>query len=142
MADWIGRELQRSFTKATQAGEARLAKRPRAVDAYYDARKARLVVELSNGVILMLPPRLLQGLQDATPAQISKVKLTPFGTGLHWEELDADLSVAALASGAFGSKAWMSELARQAGSSTSARKVISSRENGKKGGRPRLHKNL
>ena len=141
MADWISRELQRSLTKATQAGEKRLAKQPRAVGAYYDARKARLVVELSNGVILMLPPRLLQGLQDATPAQISKVELTPRGTGLHWEDLDADLSVAALASGAFGSKAWMSELARHAGSSTSARKAISSRENGKKGGRPRLHKN-
>ena len=95
MTDWIRKELQRSFTKATQAGEARLAKRPQAVDAYYDARKARLVVELSNGVILMLPPHLLQGLQDATPAQISKVRLTPLGTGLHWEELDADLSVAA-----------------------------------------------
>jgi len=141
MADWISRELQRSLTKATLAGEKRLAKQPRAVDAYYDARKTRLVVELSNGVILMLPPRLLQGLQDATPAQISKVELTPLGTGLHWEELDADLSVTALASGAFGSKAWMSELARHAGSSTSARKAISSRENGKKGGRPRLHKN-
>ena len=141
MADWISRELQRSLTKATQAGEKRLAKQPRAVGAYYDARKARLVVELSNGVILMLPPRLLQGLQDATPAQISKVELTPLGTGLHWEALDADLSVAALASGAFGSKAWMSELARHAGSSTSARKAISSRENGRKGGRPRLHKN-
>jgi Protein of unknown function (DUF2442) len=141
MADWISKELQRSLTKATQAGEERLAKRPRAVKAYYDARKARLVVELSNGVILMLPPRLLQGLQDATPAKISKVELTPLGTGLHWEDLDADLSVAALASGAFGSKAWMSELARHAGSSTSARKATSSRENGKKGGRPRLHKN-
>ena len=95
MADWISRELQRSLTKATRAGEKRLAKQPRAVGAYYDARKARLVVELSNGVILMLPPRLLQGLQDATPAQISKVELTPLGTGLHWEELNADLSVAA-----------------------------------------------
>jgi hypothetical protein len=138
MADWISRELQRSFTKATQADEERLAKQPRAVEAYYDARKARLVVELNNGVIMMLPPRLLQGLQDATPAQISKVELTPLGIGLHWEELDADLSVAGLASGAFGSKAWMSELARYAGSRTSTRKAVSSRENGRKGGRPRL----
>lgn len=140
MVDWIQRELRRSLTRATRAGEERLAKQPRAVKADYDARKARLVVELTNGVILMLPPRLLQGLQEATPAQIAKVELTPLGTGLHWEELDVDLSVAGLASGAFGSKAWMSELARYAGSRTSARKAASSRENGKKGGRPRLHK--
>src|SRR5262249_32324333 len=111
-----------------------------AVKARYDARKGRLVVELNNGVILMLPPHLLQGLQAATAAQIAKVELSPLGTGLHWGELDADLSVAGLARGAFGSKAWMSELARHAGSRTSARKAASSRENGKKGGRPRLHK--
>lgn len=138
MADWAQKELRRSMARATHAGEEHLAKAPRAVDAYYDARKSRLVVELTNGVILMLPPRLLQGLQSATPAKIAKVELTPFGTGLHWEELDVDLRVAGLASGAFGSKSWMSELARHAGSRTSARKAASSRENGKKGGRPRL----
>jgi Protein of unknown function (DUF2442) len=90
----------------------------------------------------MLPPKLLQGLKDATAAQLHKVELTPLGTGLHWEGLDADLSVAGLAAGVFGSNAWMSELARQAGSRTTVRKAISSRENGKRGGRPRLRKFL
>jgi hypothetical protein len=94
------------------------------------------VIELTNGVILMLPPRLLQGLKNATAAQLGKVELTPLGTGLHWEALDADLSVAGLAAGVFGSKVWMSELARYAGSRTSARKASSSRLNGKRGGRP------
>ena len=61
------------------------------------------------------------------------MELTPLGTGLHWEALDADLSVAGLAAGIFGSKAWMSELARYAGSRTSARKASSSRLNGKRG---------
>lgn len=140
MVEWIQKELKRSLTRATKAGEEGLARQPRAIKAKYDARKARLVVELTNGVILMLPPQLLQGLQSATPAQIAKVKLSPLGSGLHWAELDADLSVAGLASGAFGSRIWMSELARFAGSRTSARKEASSRENGKKGGRPRLRK--
>jgi hypothetical protein len=140
MGEWIHKELERSFAQATKAGEERLAKQPRAIKAKYDSRKVRLVVELTNGVILMLPPKLLQGLQSATPAQIAKVEITPLGTGLHWEELDADLSVAGLASGAFGSKVWMSELARHAGSRTSVRKGTSSRENGKKGGRPRVRK--
>jgi hypothetical protein len=140
MGEWIHKELERSFAQSTRAGEVRLAKQPRAIKAKYDSRKARLVVELTNGVILMLPPKLLQGLRSATPAQIAKVEITPLGTGLHWEELDADLSVAGLASGAFGSKVWMSELARHAGSRTSVRKGASSRENGKKGGRPRVRK--
>jgi len=120
--------------------EARLATQPLAAKAHYDSRKARLVVELTNGVILMLPPKLLQGLKGATAAQLARVKITPLGTGLHWEALDADLGVADLAAGIFGSKSWMSELARLAGSRTSVRKAISSRENGKRGGRPRLQK--
>jgi hypothetical protein len=91
----------------------------------------------TNGVILMLPPKLLQGLKDATAMQLAKVELSSLGTGLHCEALDADLGVAELAAGIFGSKTWMSELARFAGSKTSARKASSSRENGKRGGRPR-----
>jgi hypothetical protein len=140
MGDWIKAELSRSYERATKAGEARLAKQPRAAKAHYDARKSRLVIELTNGVILMLPPKLLQGLKNATAAQLGKVELTPLGTGLHWEALDADLSVAGLAAGVFGSKSWMSELARYAGSHTSARKAVTSRQNGKRGGRPRLRK--
>jgi hypothetical protein len=140
MADWIDREITRAYERATKAGEVRLARQPRAARAHYDARKARLVVELTNGVILMLPPKLLQGLEGASAAQLAKVEITPLGAGLHWEALDADLGVSELAAGIFGSKAWMSELARLAGSRTSARKAASSRENGKRGGRPRLRK--
>ena len=142
MANRINNEISRSYDRATKAGEAKLATQPRAAKAHYDARKARLVVELTNGVILMLPPKLLQGLRGATTAQLSEVELSPMGTGLHWEALDADFGVAELAAGIFGSKSWMSELARCAGSKTSARKASSSRENGKRGGRPRLQKSL
>ncbi len=140
MTDWIDSEISRSYSRATRAGEARLAQQPRAAKAHYDARKARLVVELTNGVILMLPPKLLQGLEGATAAQLAKVQISPLGTGLHWDALDPDLGVAELATGIFGSKTWMSELARQAGARTSTRKAASSRENGKRGGRPRLRK--
>jgi len=136
MVDWVEGELRRSYRRASRTGESRLAAEPRAVRARYDARKARLVVELSNGVVLMLPPELLQGLRGASIAQLSKVEVTPLGGGLRWEALDVDLRVAGLASGVFGSRAWMSELARQAGSRTSRRKAAAARENGKRGGRP------
>ena len=84
MSDWINNEITRSYNRASKAGEARLATQPRAAKAHYDSRKARLVVELTNGVILMLPPKLLQGLKDASAAELAKVELTPLGTGLHW----------------------------------------------------------
>jgi hypothetical protein len=137
MSDWVDRELRRSFRRASRVGEAVRSGALRAVGARYDARKQRLVVELANGVVLMLPPRLLQGLQDATPGQLARVRLSPQGGGLRWDELDVDLGVAGLAAGVFGSRIWMSELARQAGSRTSPRKAAAARENGRRGGRPR-----
>ncbi len=137
MADWVDEELGRSLRRANRRGEAAADSGLRAVRARFDARNRRLVVELANGVVLALPPRLLQGLGDASPASLAKVELTPMGLGLRWEELDVDLSVSGLAAGVFGSKGWMSELARHAGSRTSSRKAASSRENGKRGGRPK-----
>ena len=136
MADWINKEVTRAYERATKAGEARLMSAPCAANAYYDARKAQLVVELTNGVILMLPPTLLQGLQDAVAAQLAEVELTPLGTELHWESLDADLGFAELASSIFGSKTWMREWARIAGSRTSTRKAAFLRVRGKLGGQP------
>jgi len=54
-------------------------------------------VELSDGRTLGVPlawfPRLLR----ATPAQRERVELSR--TGLHWEELDEDISVAGLLAG-------------------------------------------
>jgi len=79
MGDWINNELARSYRRATKAGEARLATQPLASRAYYDAHKARLVVELTNGVILIMPPKLLQGLKGATAAQITKVEINANG---------------------------------------------------------------
>lgn len=58
------------------------------------------------------------------------------GFGLHWEALDVDLSIPTLMAGSFGTKAWMRELARRAGSVTSPAKAAAARVNGAKGGRP------
>lgn len=59
------------------------------------------------------------------------------GYGLHWESLDADLTVPGLLAGIFGSTAWMRELGRRGGSAASEAKARAARENGRKGGRPR-----
>jgi hypothetical protein len=56
------------------------------------------------------PYQLLQGLANGTPEQLSNVEITPTGSALHWESLDADLGITQLVSGLFGSKAWMTEL--------------------------------
>jgi hypothetical protein len=88
-------------------------------------------------VALDIPVAMIEGLGNARASVIAKVELIGNGTGLHWPELDLDVSVPDLVAGCFGTKAWMSALARQAGRSTSRAKAEAARRNGKLGGRPR-----
>jgi hypothetical protein len=109
-----------------------------AVSARYDRRRSRVVVVLNTGVELAFPPRLVEGLADASPDGLSDIEISPAGLGLHWPRLDADLYVPALLQGVFGSKGWMArQLGAEGGRSRTVAKVSASRENGRKGGRPR-----
>ena len=112
---------------------ARLAE-PRAQACRYDRVSGRIVVELTNGCIFAFPARLAEGLEDASDEQLAQVEIQGSGYGLHWEALDADLSVPGLLTGLFGTRAYM---ARQAGRATSPAKAAAARSNGLKGGRPR-----
>ena len=125
------------FAAAEARGKEQFDNEPRALSARYDAKSGRIVVELSNGATYAFPASLGQDLEAATEAQLAEVELNGAGFGLHWESLDVDLSIAGLLSGRFGNRAWMSELARRAGSITSPAKAAAARANGAKGGRPR-----
>lgn len=119
---------------ASERGRTALQSQPRAVAVRYDAKADRIIVDLTSGATFAFPPRLAQGLCDATPEQLAEVEVLGAGFGLHWETLDMDFTVAGLMNGVFGTAKWM---AARAGSATSKKKAAASRENGKKGGRPR-----
>ncbi|WP_372069214.1 DUF2442 domain-containing protein (plasmid) [Tistrella mobilis] len=109
-----------------------------AVAARYDRRTARVVVKLNTDVQISFPPRLAEGLAGASPEDLAVIEITPSGLGLHWPRLDADLYVPGLMTGQLGSKRWMAaQLGAAGGRVRSPAKVASSRENGRKGGRPR-----
>ena len=133
----ISPELIAQFDQARAAGKHAAETEPRAVKAWYAADSERVFIELTNGVMMGFPYQLLQGLANGTPEQLAEVEIMPTGSALHWESLDADLGVAQLVSGLFGSKAWMTELGRHGGKSKSDAKAQASRDNGKRGGRPR-----
>lgn len=107
---------------------------PRATAARYDGQLGQVVVDLTNGCSFTFPPRLAQGLESATDEQLAQVEILGAGYGLHWEALNADLSIPGLLAGLFGTKAYM---ARRAGEATSPAKAAAARTNGAKGGRPR-----
>lgn len=109
----------------------------RATSARYDRPSGRIVMELSNGYLYGFPAASIPELAKASAKQLSAVEVSPGGSGLHWEELDADLSVARLVLSALGRSQNLIELARIAGRTKSAAKAAASRANGAKGGRPR-----
>ena len=66
-------------------------------------RNGLMVVLMASGKQIRFPvtdnPRLAKG----TPAQLNHVEVSPFG--LHWPDLDEDLSFAGLLEGDWGQKA-------------------------------------
>ena len=123
-----------TYAAAVERGKQASALEPRAARARYDRRRDRIIVDLTNGCVFAFPPKLAQGLEDASAEQLAQVEILGAGYGLHWEALDVDLSIPGLLAGLFGTRAHM---ARIAGLATSPRKAAAARANGAKGGRPR-----
>ena len=130
-------ELDVQIAKAKAASKKADEEEPRAVSVRFDQSSGLIVIALKNGAFFSFPPNLVQGLGEAAPEDLDDVWLDPSGSSVHWDRLDADFNIAGLVTGIFGTKAWMSELGRKGGQVTSPTKAESSRNNGKKGGRPK-----
>jgi hypothetical protein len=122
------------FKAANARAAVMIARGPVARAARYDARRGLIVIALEGGCEFAFPVALAEGLADAPRSKLAKIKISPNGLGLHWPLLDADLYVI---EGAFGSRRWMQQIGKLGGSSHSAAKAKASRENGKRGGRPK-----
>ncbi len=131
------KRFDREFEEATRRGKEEQERGYLARSARYNRRTKRLDIELLNGLAFCIPVDLLQGIAGQPVSVIESVEIQGAGYGLHWESLDADLSVPNLVAGCFGSPTWMAALARQGGLAKTAAKRRAARENGKKGGRPR-----
>jgi len=108
---------------------------PRAVKAWYDAKRNLVMFQVRNGCVFGFPPSEGMGLETATPEQLARVDPDFWGgEALHWEELDADISVPGIMFDLLNVRGWY---AKWMGSATSEAKAAAARANGKKGGRPR-----
>jgi len=104
----------------------------------YDAKSRKIVVSLANGVDLAFPPAIAEGLEEARASQLGQIEVTAAGTGIHFPKLSTDLYVPGLIEGAMGSRKWMAaRLGTQGGRARTPQKAAASRENGKRGGRPK-----
>lgn len=134
MADTV----EEMLAQATTSGSALVAEGGLARSAHYDQARQALCITLLNGASVAIPAHLIEILRDAPTDARGRVEVAGVGYGLHWPDLDLDLSIPALLSGIFGTRRWLDESrARTAGRSRSPAKSAAARSNGTKGGRPR-----
>jgi Protein of unknown function (DUF2442) len=136
--EWVQKELRGNFAGASRTGRRAAKTEPRAARAIYRAREDALRIELTNGAAITVPVKLIPDLKGASPSEVRTVEVLGRGGGLHWENLDLDLSVPALVSSVFAGREWMAELGRVGGRRSSVAKAAAARRNGRKGGRPRV----
>lgn len=134
-------EFMAAYAVATERGRQATPPETRIVSARYDRPADRIVIELANGIALLVPPASVQALAGAQPDDLDAIEL--LGTHmLDWPRIDQQLYVPDLLSGITGTRAWMAkQIGRQGGKkgglAKTEAKAAAARANGKKGGRPR-----
>jgi hypothetical protein len=126
-------EIDAAIARAKQYDQYR----PKVITVKYFAKNDVFAIKLASGVEILVPRKLLQGLEQATPAQLSDVRIVGAKSGLRWDSLDVDHYVPSLVEGIFGNRRWMSAIGKKGGSVRSAAKTRAVRANGQKGGRPK-----
>jgi hypothetical protein len=130
-----------AMAAARERGRQSLDQDPHAaaVDFLPEARQVRL--QLTNGLVLLIPVAGIPELSGATDEQLSQCEVLGVGSGISWPDLDVDISVFGLVLAWTVGADWRlrirQELGREMGRLTTAAKVAAARSNGKKGGRPR-----
>lgn len=103
-------EIKRQIAQATKRGEERMRRDPLATAVRYHKPDRSVVIETNKGVTLTISVDRLQGLQDASDRDLSKVEILGPGVAIEWPAIDQQFSVTGLLSGVFGNETWMTNL--------------------------------
>lgn len=91
---------------ALRRGALERAQRPTPVDVRYERASGAIIVSFADGANFAVPARALEELENASDEDLAEVALLG-ETGLHWERLDVDFSIAGLMQGVFGTARFM-----------------------------------
>ena len=125
---------------AVEAGRRRMATEFRASAARYDADRDAVELTMVDGWGLVFLRSAVPELAGIPSSDMGKLEISPVGTGLMLDDHDININVHGLVTGFISPHLMASTLGRKGGSTSSDAKTRSSRENGKKGGRPRKAK--
>ncbi|WP_455233343.1 DUF2442 domain-containing protein [Geopseudomonas aromaticivorans] len=81
----------KEFNEANDRAAELMKDFPRAVSACYESGLDRLLIVLSAGVRMVLPRRRCAELNDAQPADLIDIEISPSGYGLHFPAIDVDI---------------------------------------------------
>jgi hypothetical protein len=129
-----GTAFDRQNEQAIRAAREADQVEPRATAVTYNPNQALVLVHLRSGFAFGFPPERIPGLEKATPKELTQVRLSPSGDGLHWGDLDVDASLTGPMADALNLREWAPRIMGQIRSEAKAK---AARKNGLKGGRPR-----
>jgi hypothetical protein len=124
--------LKKANEKATLIANAPSAVMDANVEG--SAPEAALRLLFKSGEAVVIPTRLIDELEGATDAQLKRLEISPLRDSIGFPDLDVHIYIPGLLVDLL-SPLIRSELARQAGRKSTAKKAAAVRENGKKGGR-------
>lgn len=134
-------ELAMRIAEARRRGDALASEEPcaRAIAFHPEARRFSLT--LMDGTSIEFSAAALPELAERNTEDLAAAEIIPSGSGLSWRSLDLDISVSGLVLALLAGPEWKRAI-RQAANRLAARtkseaRLRASRENGKKGGRPR-----
>jgi hypothetical protein len=114
-----------------------MSKAERGVRAFYDPVEEQIVVALANRASFRVPVERLAAVAKVDAAMRAAVTVSRDGDGLRWDALDVDYYWPYLMGVLFGPAAWKRAAYKVVSGIKSPAKARASRENGRKGGRPR-----
>jgi len=130
--------FHKEFLAATRRAKRMQARKPMVTEVYYDPASGNIFVKLSIGIGIFFSPQDAEGLQEATPAQLSEIEIIPSGFGIYFPRLNEGINVPTLLEGLMSTRKWMAaRLGAEGGKARSLAKRTAARANGALGGRPR-----